>query len=48
MTERVEPKPNPFKKPSEEFAAITDAENIDVAAVTKMMNRRGDWALIDN
>ena len=40
MTEKVEPKPNPFKKLSEEFAAITDAENIDVAAVTKMMNRR--------
>ena len=40
MTEKVEPKPNPFKKLGEEWAAITDAENIDVAAVRKMMNRR--------
>jgi len=40
MTETVEPKPNPFKKLGEEWAAIANAENIDVEAVRKMMGRR--------
>ena len=40
MTEKVKPKPNPFEKLNKEYAAITNAEKIDVEAVRKIMNRR--------
>lgn len=40
MTSIVEPKPNPFNKLADDFSAVANAENRDVDAIRKIMNRR--------